>query len=413
VTLLSGDYLQGYVKIARDLTGHKRAQDEQSQELAQTRNTISLRDEFFAVMSHELKHPLNLIQLNAELLRRLPVIRTAGPATKAVSTICDAVNSQARIIDDLLDVARVRTGKLKLQMARVDLTAVLRDIHTVVLNEQHATRVDLNLPPEALIIHADPTRVEQIIWNLVNNALKFATPPGQVQIIAARSGDMARLEVIDNGPGIAPEHQEHIFDLFGQGDTRHVSHQRDGLGIGLSLVRQLTHAHDGSVQVHSAGAGTGSTFTVLLPLSSHAVQAPGHDATTGNTGRLAQVKILLIDDSAQVLETMKLLLQLEQAQVSAFSDPLKALEEAKTHRYDVIISDIGMPVMDGHQLMRALRELPGSRRTPGIALTGYGAQADIQKTEASGFNRHLSKPVAYDALIAAIEDIHNPQGQAQ
>jgi len=375
-----------------------------------------LKDEFFAVMSHELRHPLNLIQLNAELLSRLPALASDNASARAVSTIRDAVTSQARIIDDLLDVARVRTGKLQLKRTTINLAALLQDIYSVVAHDSIDCAVTLTLPDpakEPLIIDADQTRVEQIIWNLVNNALKFATPPGQVRIIAARFGDMARLEVIDNGPGIDPEHQEHIFDLFGQGDTRHVSHQRDGLGIGLSLVRQLTQAHGGSVQVHSAGAGTGSTFTVLLPLSIHAVQAPGHDANTANTGRLAQVKILLVDDSAQVLETMKLLLEMEEAQVSAFSDPLKALEEAKANRYDVIISDIGMPVMDGHQLMRALRELPGSRRTPGIALTGYGAQADIQKTEASGFNRHLSKPVAYDALIAAIEDIYNQQGQAQ
>jgi two-component system CheB/CheR fusion protein len=407
VTLLTGDNLRGYVKIARDLTGHKRQHEEQSQALAETRNTSYLKDEFFAVMSHELKHPLNLIQLNAELLRRLPVTKSVAPAAKAVNTICDAVNSQARIIDDLLDVARVRTGKLKLQPVTVDLVSVLRDIHTVVLNEQHETTVELHVPAQPLMVHADPTRLEQIIWNLVNNALKFTPPTGRVQLIASQDGDQVRLDVKDNGNGIAAENLEHVFDLFGQAEKQHASHHREGLGIGLSLVRQLTEAQQGTVEVSSPGLGAGCTFSVCLPMArtdGEAHPAAQHDEATG---RLSGLTILLVDDSADVLETLKVLLEMEDAEVIAFDRPMAALDAAKSMHFDLIISDLGMPVMSGHELMAALRQLPLAKDVPAIALTGYGAHSDVTKSRQSGFDQHVGKPVSYEELIETIEALRS------
>lgn len=405
VTLLRGDTLKGFVKIARDLTGHQRQNEAQSQELADTRNTNYLKDEFFAVMSHELKHPLNLIQLNAELLRRLPITRTAAPAAKAINTICDAVNSQARIIDDLLDVARVRTGKLKLKPVAVDLSKVLQDIYSVVLNEQHDVTVELLVPTGALFIRADPTRLEQIIWNLVNNALKFTPPKGRVQLIASEAGKMARLDIKDNGAGIAAEHQEHVFDLFSQAEKQHATHNRGGLGIGLSLVRQLTEAQRGTVEVHSGGLGAGCTFTVYLPLiqNESGLEPQAHAEET--TGRLSGLTILLVDDSADVLETLKMLLEMEDAQVIAFDRPVEALDAARSTSFDLIISDLGMPVMNGHELISALRQLPLIKDVPAIALTGYGAHSDIQKSRQSGFNQHIGKPVSYDELIETIEEL--------
>ncbi|MBB3240465.1 two-component system CheB/CheR fusion protein [Pseudomonas sp. Tn43] len=409
VTLLSGDNLRGYVKIARDLTGHKRQHEEQSQQLAETLNTNYLKDEFFAVMSHELKHPLNLIQLNAELLRRLPVTKSVAPAAKAVSTICDAVSSQARIIDDLLDVARVRTGKLKLKPVAVDLASVLRDIHTVVLNDRHSTTVELQIPSEPLMVCADPTRLEQIIWNLVNNALKFTPPNGHVQLIARQTGNMARLDVKDDGIGIAPEHLEHVFDLFGQAETQHANHQREGLGIGLSLVRQLTEAQRGTVEVSSPGVGEGCTFSVYLPLASPEGKTQTEAQIDDVSGKLSGLTILLVDDSAEVLETLKMLLEMEDAEVIAFDRPVAALDAAKSTRFDLIISDLGMPVMNGHELMNALRQLPLAKDVPAIALTGYGASSDIQKARQSGFDQHIGKPVSYDDLIATIENLRQSQ----
>jgi two-component system CheB/CheR fusion protein len=411
VTLLKGENLKGYVKIARDLTGHKRLHEEQNQQLAETQISSHLKDEFFAVMSHELKHPLNLIQLNAELLRRLPITKSLAPAARAIDTICDAVNSQARIINDLLDVARIRTGKLKLKLAAMNLCQVLQDIHTVVSNDAAGINVTLHLPDagQPLMINADPTRVEQIIWNLVNNALKFTPTGGQIQLIASRDGGMARLDVKDSGVGLSAESISEVFELFGQAANQHATHQRDGLGIGLSLVRQLAEAHGGSVEVSSAGLGQGCTFTVLLPLSQSAQHTAGPAQPEELSGRLAGVTVLLVDDSAEVLETLKMLLEMEDARVIAFSDPVKALETAQTGRYDLVISDVGMPVMSGHELMRALRELPHIKQVPAIALTGYGADSDVEESRKSGFDRHLSKPVSYEALIETIEELRRAQ----
>ncbi|MFK9003106.1 CheR family methyltransferase [Pseudomonas pergaminensis] len=407
VTLLKSNSLQGYVKIARDLTGHKRTQDEQSQRLMETQTKSHLKDEFFAVMSHELKHPLNLIQLNAELLRRLPATKAAGSAIKAVNTICEAVSSQARIIDDLLDVARVRTGKLKLKKQQVDLIRTLQDIHGVVLADGHRRQVTLQTPSDhaSLIVDVDPTRIEQVIWNLVNNALKFTPEGGQVQLVLSRSEGRAQLDVIDSGIGLADDSLEKIFDLFGQAENQHLTHQREGLGIGLSLVRQLVEAHEGSVSVHSKGLGFGCTFSIWLPLCEQQDHLPLSDAEQDADERLHGVKVLLVDDSAEVLEVLNLLLEMEGAQVSAFNDPQTALETARDAQYDLIISDIGMPKMNGHELMRKLRTIGHLRQVPAIALTGYGAGSDQKKAAESGFTSHLSKPVVHDSLIVLIEKL--------
>lgn len=376
-----------------------------SKQLAETQNTSHMKDEFFAVMSHELKHPLNLIQLNAEILRRLPSLRNISAASKAVGTICDAVTSQARIIDDLLDVARIRTGKLKLKTEPVDLLAVLQGIHGVVVSEQHPCPVRLELPADNLpvMIEGDVTRLEQIIWNLLNNALKFSPAGNEIRLVLSHDEDHARLQVIDHGVGLSHDSLEHIFDLFSQAAPQQASHSREGLGIGLSLVRQLAEAHGGSVRATSPGPGLGCTFTVTLPLceTQHPQRAQGSEPL--GEGRLNGIRVLLVDDSVEVLAVMQELLEMESATVHAFSKPREALDAAAGEEYDIILSDIGMPVMDGHALIKALRGYVHLRHTPAIALTGYGASADQHKSRQSGFDRHLNKPVGYDELVETIE----------
>ncbi|MFF7064973.1 CheR family methyltransferase [Pseudomonas sp. NPDC008258] len=406
VSRLKGSSLRGYVKIARDLTGHKRLQDEQSKRLAESQSSSHMKDEFFAVMSHELKHPLNLIQLNADILRRIPSVSSTGMASKAVNVIREAVTSQARIIDDLLDVARIRTGKLKLKTQPVDLSAMLQGICAVACNEQRGRSVRLTLPADGtpVFVEADSTRAEQIIWNLLNNALKFSPADGEIQLKLARQDEQARLEVIDQGIGLAENSLEDIFELFNQAAP--TGHGREGLGIGLSLVRQLVEAHGGAVSVESPGIGLGCTFIITLPLCVYTQQPQVQGEALPSEGRLKGVRILLVDDSLDVLEVMEQLLLMEDADVDAYSDPKLALQSAADARYDVIISDIGMPGMDGHALIRALRGLEHLRYIPAIALTGYGASADQYKSRQSGFDRHLNKPVGYDDLIDAIERLN-------
>ncbi|MCS3419405.1 CheY-like chemotaxis protein [Pseudomonas sp. BIGb0450] len=204
---------------------------------------------------------------------------------------------------------------------------------------------------------------------------------------------------------LADDSLEKIFDLFGQAENQHLTHQREGLGIGLSLVRQLVEAHEGSVSVHSEGPGFGCTFSIWLPLCEQQDHLPPADAGQDDNDRLHGVKVLLVDDSAEVLEVLNLLLEMEGAQVSAFNDPQTALETARDAQYDLIISDIGMPKMNGHELMQKLRTLGHLRQVPAIALTGYGAGSDQKKAAESGFSPHVSKPVAHDSLIDLIEKL--------
>ncbi len=396
----------GFVKIARDLTGHKRLQDEQSKQLAETQSDSMLKDEFFAVMSHELKHPLNLIQLNAEILRRLPAVRNTVQASKAIATINDAVTSQARIIDDLLDTARLRTGKLKLKKQLLDLVGLVKSIHAIAAEEYPSARITLELPQPgtSLVVDGDPTRIEQVVWNLLNNALKFSGERARVRVMLSRTENCARLDVSDNGPGLSAADLSSIFDLFKQ--AKHASHRRDGLGIGLALVRQLVEAHGGTVVARSAGLGHGSTFSVELPLSNQAQpELPPADPSEDGDGRLKGLRVLLVDDSPEVVDVMRMLLEMEDALVSSYLDPRQALQEAAEKRFDVILTDIGMPEMDGHEFVSALREKKQHRLTPTIALSGYGTNQAKRADEAALFDRRLTKPVQYDELVEAIEAV--------
>lgn len=409
VARLQADAVHGYVKIARDLTGHKRLQDEQCRKLEKTENDSLLKDEFFAIMSHELKHPLNLIQLNAEILRRLPAVRNILNASKAITTINDAVSSQARIIDDLLDVARIRTGKLKLKKRLMDLTKVLEDIHSVVTEEYPEAEILFEIPePHSapLLINADPTRVEQIVWNLLHNALKFSGENAKVRVTLQSIEHSAQLQVIDNGVGLSTDDLQNVFELFKQAPARHASHQREGLGIGLSLVKQLAQAHGGGVAARSPGVGHGCTFTVTLPLSEQSLTDIQVDEQTGLEGRLSGLRILLVDDSNDVLEVMRTLLEMENAMVKSYSDPRKALEVSGQESFDVILTDIGMPHMDGHEFINALRSKSKTHEnTPAIALSGYGSAQQKGKPASANFARHLTKPVQYDELVDTIETV--------
>jgi two-component system CheB/CheR fusion protein len=404
VTALASKGFQGFVKIARDLTDHIKLHEEQQQNLAASLSSIKQKDQFFAVMSHELKHPLNLIQLNAQVARRLPVARKDPTLQKAIGTITDAVASQARIIDDLMDVARVRNGKLELQCRTLDLVAVLNEVEQVALKSEPGCKINFSTPPQSLFIHADPTRIEQIIWNLLSNAVKFTPADGSVEVTTTKQSQSVLIEVIDTGPGIEKDQLERIFEMFGQADHRPSGQRRAGLGIGLALVEQLVESHGGRIQAHSEGKGKGSRFTVELPLAD-APDQPASNDPDNSDGQLAGVRILLVDDSPEVLEALQLLLELEDAQVSAFDHPSRALTGAQSQSVDIIISDIGLPDMDGHEFLTALRKLPGYADLPAIALTGYGAGEGTQYQGDARFDASLGKPVVLDDLTSLIDEL--------
>jgi len=395
--------LRGYAKIARDMTREKLDEAEQQHQLEVSQATSQQKDEFFAVMSHELKHPLNLIQLNADLLARLPAVKRVQVAAKATEAIQHAVHSQARIIDDLLDLSRVRTGKLALTRGNIDLCHTVASILDVVMPVAQGKGVELRgpeRPSDAVYVDADAVRVEQIVWNLINNAIKFTPEGGAVTVALSTEENMARLDVSDTGQGIEPSFLTRVFEMFSQAEARHASMGKHGLGIGLALVKNLVDAHGGRIEAHSAGLGQGSRFTAWLPLAA-SVELDAQAGVPSNGGQLEGLQILMVDDSADILETTKFLLETEGAKVKTAQSGEIGLEYASKETFDLILSDVGMVGMSGHDMLRELRRRDPRFRTPAIALTGYGSKSDVEQALEAGFTLHLSKPIAFDTLIDA------------
>lgn len=397
--------LRGYAKIARDMTREKLDETEQQHRLEASQATSQQKDEFFAVMSHELKHPLNLIQLNVDLLARLPAVRRHQVAAKAVDAIQRSVHSQARIIDDLLDLSRVRTGKLALTRGNIDLCATIASIVDVVMPVASGKGVELHAPAnvgEPIFVDADAVRVEQIVWNLLNNAIKFTPAQGSVTLQVSSDGKMARLDVIDTGEGIEPAFLNRVFEMFSQAEARRaaMSSHGHGLGIGLALVKHLVEAHGGQIEAYSEGTGRGARFSVWLPLAS-AIEPDAHQEAPENGGRLHGLRVLVVDDSRDILDATHFLLETEGAIVTTADSGEAGLEIMASEPFDLILSDIGMSGMSGHEMMRELRRRDPRFKTPAIALTGYGSKSDVDQALEAGFTEHLSKPISFDALIDA------------
>jgi two-component system, chemotaxis family, CheB/CheR fusion protein len=405
---------RGFAKIARDLTGNQQAvlarERLLSHEQAGRRRaeaTMEAKEMFLAVLSHELKNPLNLIHLNAELLARMPEIRALPAAARAAGIIQQTVDSQARIIDDLLDLSRARTGKLRLEKAAVDWVVLVRRIVEAARPEAKARNVHLAFEPGSVPLVAlfDPVRAEQVVWNLLGNALKFTADGGAVRVALASAGERLRLSVTDNGRGIAPEFIDRVFDMFSQEEGRR--RHEDGLGIGLALVRELVLAQGGQVEARSEGLGRGSEFVVWLPLAPDATPpAPAPLAASVLQGQ----RVLVVDDSAEAVETFAMLLRLTGAEVTAVQSGEAALQALDAGEFDLLISDIGMPGMSGHEMMQAVRQRLAGRRLMALACTGYSRPQDEQRALEAGFDALLPKPASLAQLECAVEALQAARG---
>ena len=400
---------RGFAKIARDLTDRKSVESRQASRLelerrvrARAVSASRQKDEFFAVLSHELKNPLNLIHVKAEMLSRAPEVREIPLVQEAAQLILRSVMGQAKIIDDLLDLSRARTGKLALHVATVDLASVVRTVTDANAVDATAAGVTLSVSgaDSPVAIRADAVRLEQILWNLISNALKFTPSGGRVDVTVSRDDGFVRVRVADTGQGIAPDFLPRIFDMFSQAQTG-PARDRGGLGIGLSLVKQLVEMHGGTIDAYSDGVGKGATFCVRLPES--ASETPADQSRVAvDASVLRGLRVLLVDDSAEGLEAFRALLETEGAQVRGESSGAAALAAAAEDEFDLILSDIGMPGMSGYELIAELRKLPRTATTPAIALTGYGREKDALDALQAGFDAHLGKPVSLNALLGAI-----------
>jgi two-component system CheB/CheR fusion protein len=409
MTKVTSEGFSGLAKIARDMTDKKSVESQQQMQLeleratrAQAESINRQKDEFFAVLSHELKNPLNLIHVKAELLSRAPDARHIPLVWDAAQAIQRSVISQAKIIDDLLDLSRVRTGKLALNFADVDLAAVVRSVTEACATDAENSGIALSTSgtDTALVVQGDSVRVEQMLWNLLRNALKFTPRGGSVRVALSEDKRFACIEVKDSGKGIAPEFLPKVFDMFSQADGS-VKRDSGGLGIGLSLTKQLAEMHGGRIEGESAGVGRGACFRLWLPKHSpFAVRSksPG----VADASILKGLRVLLVDDSIEGLEAFGALLEIEGAQVTIESSAQKALAVAEERQFDLILSDIAMPGMSGYELIEALRKRPNMAKAPAIALTGFGRDQDAARALRAGFDAHLGKPVTLTALLQVI-----------
>jgi signal transduction histidine kinase/CheY-like chemotaxis protein len=353
------------------------------------------KDEFLAMLGHELRNPL------AAIWSAVAVVRSDRHTREQLDFAAGVIERQSRhlkrLIDDLLDVGRVINGKVMLERAPLDLAAAARYVVATLESAGRFAQRRLELDTEPAWVDADHTRLEQIITNLVINAVTYSAAGGRVKVRVARQGNEAVLEVSDDGRGIAPKHLERVFELFFQGDST-VERASGGLGIGLTLVQRLVEMHGGQVSARSAGPGHGASFEVRLP----AVQAGAQPALAAVPPRPAAAhEILLVEDNHDERETLRVALELEGHRVLRASDGVAALELLLRHRPPVAILDIGLPGMDGYQLARQARAAMGPRLML-IALTGYGGALDVQRAKQVGFDCHLTKPVDVRELVQAI-----------
>ena len=400
----------GVSKIARDISGRNRLERERMVLLAREQEARAeaeaasrAKDEFLAVLSHELRTPLNAVYGWANILKSGGI--DEATAARGLDAIVRNANAQVQLIDDLLDVSRIVSGKMRLDVQHVDLASVVRAALDSMSPAAAAKGIRLQtaLDPRAGPITGDPNRLQQVVWNLVSNAVKFTPRGGQIQVHLQRINSHVELVVSDTGQGIGPELLPYLFERFRQGDSS-TTRQHEGLGLGLALVKYLTELHGGIVSAYSLGSGKGATFTVKLPLTiaqAPAVTEPGEHPTAALVARalagprLDGLRVLVVDDDQDSLDLASAILSGVGAVVTTSRSAAEALELLRQERPDVLISDIEMPGEDGYALIRKVRTLDRSSggATPAVALTAYGRVEDRLRTISAGYSMHVPKPV--------------------
>ncbi len=401
-------YTEADLALATDLANRAAVAIENTQLYQALRETDRRKDEFLATLAHELRNPLAPIH-NALQILKMPRL-DAETVERSREMMDRQVHHLVRLVDDLLDVSRVMRGKIELRRERVELaTVVARAVETVrPLVDAQGHQLSVHFPSESLPLDADPVRLVQVVGNLLTNAARYTEPNGRIWLTGERSGEEAVLRVRDSGIGIAPLMLPRIFELFVQVDHS-TTRSQGGLGIGLTLVKNLVEMHNGTVQAHSEGLGKGSEFVVRLPISTQEqdpdegreMAQPVHEPPTPSGHRL-----LVVDDNQDAANSLAMLLRLQGHEVRVAYSGVAALEMTKAYSPDVVFLDIGMPGMDGYEAARRLRQQPGLEKVVLAALTGWGQQEDRRRSAEAGFDHHLVKPPeprVLERLLAELE----------
>ena len=407
-------FLDLLARQAADLLDRRRSEIERERLLVSERTARTaaekasrVKDEFLAIVSHELRSPLNPILGWAMLLQTGKL--TPGETAPALDIIAKNAKLQAELIDDLLDISRILRGKLNLNIVPVDLVQTIQAaIETVRLAaESKSIQIQTNLGSGVGQVSGDPNRLQQILWNLLSNAVKFTSPEGRVKVYLEKFDSIAQVTVSDTGKGIEPSFLPYIFNYFRQEDGA-TTRKHGGLGLGLAIVHHLVQLHGGTIRADSAGLGQGATFTLKLPLLNDSVlQEDKSISTSGSVLDLDGIEILVVEDNADTRELIAFVLEQSGAKAIAVASAREALETLSHSQPDILLSDIGMPEMDGYTLMRQIRALPPEQggNIKAIALTAFAAEIDYQQAMSAGFQQHISKPIMPDRLIGAIASL--------
>jgi PAS domain S-box-containing protein len=402
----------GISKIARDITEQKRVEKALRESEEALRAADHRKNEFLATLAHELRNPLAPIRNSLHILR---MTGTDDPSAARVQEMLERqVNHMSRLVDDLLDVARITSGRIELRSEPVELAALIRSAVEVskplidVANHRLAT----TLPPRPITVEGDAIRLTQVITNLLNNAAKYMEPGGQIWLTAASEGDEAVISVRDTGIGIAPDMLPRVFQMFTQVD-RDGKHTQGGLGVGLALARQLVEMHGGRIEGRSQGKGQGSEFVVRLPLAEQQLPAVDDASPERDQNQAPSSCVLIVDDNRDAAHSLGLLLRMLGHDVQTANDGPSALQVLASYRPAVILLDLGMPGMDGYEVVRRARELPQCKDSIFVALTGWGQEEDRQRTRDAGFDHHLLKPVNLGALKVLLTEAQGRKGPSE
>ncbi|MDQ3474240.1 MAG: PAS domain S-box protein [Acidobacteriota bacterium] len=404
--------LIGVVVVSRDITANKQAElehakllESERQARAEAEEANRIKDEFLATISHELRNPLNVILGYSEVLVRSKEANESEFVQRAAEILRRNAIAQAQLVSDLLDLSRLQLGKFSLNRQVVSLTKTITDAVETVRDEAETKglQVRIEMTNELVFVDGDPLRMEQVVWNLLNNAVKFTPSGGKVTVKLVKQNGFAQLAVADTGQGIEPKFLPHVFEIFRQADAT-ISRRQGGMGIGLALVQQLVQLQGGSVSVSSGGVGRGAEFMISLPITTE-VAEPRKTGGLVQPDALTGLRILVVDDSADTVDMLRTLLEMDGAMVSTAGGGPQALEILEKESFDVILSDISMPGMDGFELLSRLRKLPSGRDVPVLALTGFGRAEDVERAKSEGFFSHITKPVDVAQIVAMLQKL--------